>query len=223
MIQTVQWLTGNQAIALNAATPPGTLVSGSAEVFAVDRASGERLNLFPIAPGEPILPIVNAAGSDWDLVAITLESSCIEPAREGPEWAAVFALENWLAKIGSDLALFRNAGDMEPVRRGSLLLTAGQRIAAEQGLEFVHLDSGAGLLAGAPVEPGVTVALVSGICLGSCGESEWTTIAHEIGDGGADALKRTLDLAIAAFLTALRENRACREQDEKQRFTPGRL
>jgi len=164
MTQTAQWLAGNQAIALNAATPPGTLVSGSAEVFAVDRATGERLNLFSIEPGEPILPIVNSVAMDWDLLAITLETSCVEPAGEAPEWAVIFALENWLAKIGSALALFRNAGEVEPVRRGALLLTAGQRIAAEQGLEFVRLDSGAGLLAGAPVEPGVTVALVPGIC-----------------------------------------------------------
>jgi NHLM bacteriocin system ABC transporter ATP-binding protein len=215
MTQTAQWLAGNQAIALNAATPPGTLVSGSAEVFAVDRATGERLNLFSIEPGEPILPIVNSVAMDWDLLAITLETSCVEPAGEAPEWAVIFALENWLAKIGSALALFRNAGEVEPVRRGALLLTAGQRIAAEQGLEFVRLDSGAGLLAGAPVEPGVTVALVPGICLESCGESEWTAIA----DGGADSLKKTLDLAIAVFLTALREDRARREADEKQRFT----
>jgi len=215
MIQSVQWLAGNQTITLNGETPPGTLVSGSAEVFAVDRATGERLNLFSIEPGEPILPIVTGADADWELLAITLENTCVEAAGEATEWAAIFALENWLVKIGSALALFRNAEGVEPVRRGPLLLSAGQRVAAEQGLEFVRLDSGAGLLAGAPLEPGVTVALVPGIYLESRGESEWTVI----GDGDVNSLRKTLDLAIAVFLTALHENRARREEDEKRRFT----
>jgi NHLM bacteriocin system ABC transporter ATP-binding protein len=215
MIQSLQWLAGNQAITLNAETPPGTLVSGAAEVFAVDRATGERLNLFSIEPGEPILPIVTSADADWDLLAITLEPSSVEDAGDAPEWAVIFALENWLAKIGSTLALFRNAEEVQPVRRGALLLTAGQRVAVEQGLEFVRLDSGAGLLSGTPLEPGATVALVPGIYLEACGEAEWTAIA----DGSADCLKNTLDLAIGVFLTALHENQARREEDEKQRFT----
>lgn len=215
MIQSLQCLAGNQAITLNAETSPGTLVSGSAEVFAVERATGERLNLFSIEPGEPILPIVNSADADWDLLAITLETSSVEPAGDAPEWAAIFALENWLAKIGSALALFRNAGEVQPVRSGALLLTAGERVAVEQGLEFVRLDSGAGLLSGARLEPGATVALVPGIYLEACGEAEWTAIA----EGDARCLKITLDLAIGVFLTALHDDRARREEDEKQRFT----
>lgn len=215
MIQTLQWLAGNQAIALNSETRPGTLVSGSAEVFAVDRATGERLNLFSIEPGEPILPIVCPADADWDLLAITIETSSVETDGYAPEWAGIVALENWLAKIGSALALLRNAGDVQPIRRGTVLLTAGERVAVEEGLEFVRLDSGAGLLSGMQMEAGVTLAMVPGIYLEACEEAEWAAIA----DGGAACLKNTLDLAIGVFLIALRENRARREEEEKRRFT----
>ncbi len=210
MIQSLQCLAGNQAITLNAETSPGTLVSGSAEVFAVDRATGERLNLFSIEPGEPILPIVNSADADWDLLAITLETSCMEAAGRAPEWAAIFALENWLAKIGSAYAGCCSTECRKSRERwnlnapnGTLLLTAGTQPALRQSREppkiCPGLDSGAGLPgrrtgSKCPASARAAVALVPGIYLEACGEAEWTAFA----DGGAGALKMTLDLAIAS-------------------------
>ena len=57
MTHPAQWVSGNQAIPLHTGTPPSTLASGSLAVFAVDKETGERLHLFSLEPGNPLLPL----------------------------------------------------------------------------------------------------------------------------------------------------------------------
>ena len=110
MTQRVEWVPGNQPIPLDANTPPAILISGSLAVFAVDRETGERLHLFSVETGEPLLPLACPAGAAWDIVTIPLETSGLQTAVDLREWEQIFALENWLAKIGEALARFRDPG-----------------------------------------------------------------------------------------------------------------
>jgi hypothetical protein len=57
MRQDERWFRGNHAIPIDLNTEPGLLIAGSAEVFVVDKKSGERRHLFSIETGGPILPV----------------------------------------------------------------------------------------------------------------------------------------------------------------------
>src|SRR5215472_2841044 len=106
MIREPRSLSGNQAMTLDAATRPGLLVSGSLAVFAVDRETGERVPLFSLAAGEPVLPIACPPDAPFRVMAISLEPSHIEAADDDPDWKVIFALENWLAKMGEAVSQF---------------------------------------------------------------------------------------------------------------------
>ena len=147
-------ISGNQTIPLDRDVPPRLLLAGSAAVFAVDRETGERLHLFSIEPGEPVLPIACPAGMPWRLVAISLEPCILESADDDPEWKTIFALENWLAKMGEAASHFYPAQIIEPIGAGGLSLTKGQRIGIEEGMLFLRLDAGEGVLAGGRVPAG---------------------------------------------------------------------
>ncbi len=89
MTQRVEWVPGNHPIPLDADTRPVILVSGSLAVFAVDRETGERLHLFSVEPGEPLLPLACPAGAAWDITAIPLETSCLQSAVDLREWEQI--------------------------------------------------------------------------------------------------------------------------------------
>jgi NHLM bacteriocin system ABC transporter ATP-binding protein len=220
-----RWFFGNQNLELNAETRPGLLVSGSVAVFAVDRETGERIYLFSIETGEPVLPIACPPDSPWRIVAVSLETSCVESPGDEPDWAVIFALENWLAKIGEAVSRFCPAGVVQPLEPGSLTLTAGKRIAVGEGLVFVRLETGDGLLAEAPVREGSVVALVPGLWLEAAGEAEWKALDGAPDDtlrGTADVLTATLDLVTPFFIAALREAKQHREEQDRHRFTERR-
>jgi NHLM bacteriocin system ABC transporter ATP-binding protein len=220
-----RWFFGNQTLQLNAETPPGLLVSGSVVVFAVDKETGERLYLFSIEPGEPVLPISCPPDAPWKIVAVSLETSCVESPEGEPDWAVIFALENWLAKIGEAVSRCCPAGEAHSVEPGNLILAPRQRIAVGAGLVFVRLDAGDGLLVGARVQEGSIVALVPGLWLEAAGEAEWKALDGAPGDtlrGTAAVLTATLDLVTLFFVAALREFRQHREEQDRQRFTARR-
>jgi NHLM bacteriocin system ABC transporter ATP-binding protein len=220
-----QWYFGNQTLSLDATTPPGLLISGSVAVFSVDRDTGERLYLFSIESGEPVLPIPCPHDAPWQIVAVSLETSCVEASEGEPEWALIFALENWLAKIAEAISRCCPAGEVDPVAPGNLTLAPGNRIAVEEGLAFVRLEAGDGLLAGAPAPRGSIVALVPGLWLEATGDAEWKVFEGAPDDtlsGTAAILTATLDLVTPCFVAALRAFRLNREEQDRQHFTARR-
>lgn len=220
-----RWFFGNQTLELNTDTPPGLLVSGSVAVFAVDKETGERLYLFLIETGEPVLPISFPPDAPWKIVAVSLETSCVESPEGEPDWAVIFALENWLAKIAQAVSRSCPVGEFHSVAPGNLILAPRKRIAVDQGLAFVRLDAGDGLLAGAPVREGSIVALVPGLWLEAAGEVEWKALEGAPDDtlsGTAAVLTATLDLVTPFFVAALREFRQHREEQDRHRFTARR-
>jgi NHLM bacteriocin system ABC transporter ATP-binding protein len=216
MTQRVEWVPGNQPIPLNANTPPAILISGSLAVFAVDRESGERLHLFSVETGEPLLPLACPAGAAWDIVTIPLETSGLQAAADLREWEQIFALENWLAKIGEALARFREPGEVQWIEAGKTLhLKPGQRVAVEQGLNFIRLKSGDGLLLSKPIAAGATVALTPGLWLEAAGEANWKVLET----GVAAVIANSIDLAVAVFFEVLDDVRLRRQTADRDRFT----
>ncbi len=225
MTREPRWFFGNETLPLDATTPPGLLISGSIAVFAVDKDTGERLYLFSIETGEPVLPIACPQDAPWRIVAVSLEASCVESSQGEPEWVVIFALENWLAKIAEAISRCCPPGRLDPVVPGNLTLAPGNRIAVEEGLAFVRLDAGDGLLAGAPVPEGRVVALVPGLWLEAAGDAGWSVFEGAPDDtlsGIAAILTATLDLVTPAFVAALRTFRINREEQDRQRLTARR-
>ncbi len=215
MTQRVEWVPGNHPIPLDANTRPVILVSGSLAVFAVDRDTGERLHLFSVDTGEPLLPLECPAGAAWDITAIPLETSCLQDAVDLREWEQIFAQENWLAKIGEALGRFVDPGEVLFVEAGKTLhLKPGQRAAVEQGLNFVQLQTGNGLLLSKPVAAGGTVALVPGLWLEAAVESDWKTLET----GEAAMISSTTDLAVSLFFEVLNDVKERRHGAERERF-----
>jgi NHLM bacteriocin system ABC transporter ATP-binding protein len=216
MTQRLEWVPGNHPIPLDANTSPAILVSGSLAVFAVDRETGERLHLFSVEVGEPLLPLACPDGPAWDIFAIPLETSCLQTTDDLREWEQIFAQENWLAKIGEALARFCDAGEAQRAEPGKMLhLMAGQRVAVQQGLNFVHLESGDGLLLHTPVSAGTTVALTPGLWLEAACESDWKTLET----GVPTLITSTIDLAVSVFFEVLDDVKRRRESADRDRFT----
>jgi NHLM bacteriocin system ABC transporter ATP-binding protein len=213
---------GNQAIPLDADAPPRLLLAGSAAVFAVDRETGERVALFSIEPGEPVLPIACPDSTPWTLVAISLEPCVLESAGDEPEWKTIFALENWLAKLGEAASHFYPAQDIRPIASGGLNLTKGQRIGIEEGMVFLRLDSGDGLLAGGRVAAGSVVALVPGLWIEAAAEVQWSALDSAPEDSlraTVAVLTATLDRVTPFLMAALRDFRLRRDREDQDRFT----
>jgi len=221
MREDLRWHSGNQTIAIDADTEPGLLMSGAMEVFVVDQATGERSRLFSIEPGGPILPLSYPRDAGWSVIAVTLESSSISREAIQSEWAGIFASENWLAKIAEGLARFHPVEDAELVTAGGLILAQGQRIAIEEGLGFVRLDSGPASLSGVLSPQGALIALAPGLWLEAVTpEVEWTVLdnaSDEIGDAPG-ILKSTLQVVVPQFLNALREAHQRRDSDAALRL-----
>ncbi len=218
-------LAGNQTLSLDGATQPGMLVSGAMAVFAVDKETGERLHLFSIDPGEPVLPIACPADGSWRLVAVSLEDSCIESPQDEPDWAVIFALENWLAKVAEAVSRFCPSGEIQPVMPGNLTLEKGIRIGIDEGLIFVRLASGDGLLTGVTVPEGSVIALVPGLWIEAVGDAEWRALEGAPDDslrGAAGILMATLALVTPFLVTALREFGVLRAEQDRRRFTARR-
>ncbi len=216
MMQRVEWVPGNHPIPLDIGTQPTILVSGSLAVFAVDRETGERLHLFSVDSGEPLLPLACPAGAAWDITAIPLETSCLQNAIDLREWEQIFAQENWLAKIGEALARFCDHGVVQWVEAGKTIhLKPGQRVAVEQGLNFVQLQSGDGLLLSKPLAAGTTVALTPGLWLEAVVESDWKTLET----GEAAMIASTIDLAVSLLFEVLDDVKNRRHAAERDRFT----
>ena len=216
MTQRVEWVPGNQPIPLDANTPPAILVSGSLAVFAVDRETGERLHLFSVETGEPLLPLACPAGAAWDIVTIPLETSGLQTAVDLREWEQIFAQENWLAKIGEALARFRDPGEVQWIEAGKTLrLKPGQRVAVEQGLNFIRLKSGDGLLLSKRVAAGATVALTPGLWLEAAGEANWKVLET----GVAAVIANSIDLAVSVFFEVLDDVKLRRQTADRDRFS----
>jgi NHLM bacteriocin system ABC transporter ATP-binding protein len=206
---------------LDADVGPRLLVAGSAAVFAVDRETGERIHLFSIEPGEPVLPIACTPNAPWNLTAISLEPCLLESAEDEPEWKSIFALENWLAKMGEAASHFHPAQDVQPITSGAVNLTTGQRIGIEEGMLFVRLDAGDGLLAGGRVPAGCLLALVPGLWIEAAGEARWTAMDSTPEDtlsATVAALAATLDRVTPLLMAALCEFRLRRDQEDQRRF-----
>lgn len=222
MRQIPHWFSGNEIIPLDSATQPGILISGSAVVFAVDKETQQRTHLFSIERGEPVLPVSPPPHAPWRLIVVPLEESCVEFYKDEPEVSGLFAMENWLAKIGAAMSVFSGAKEPEPARPGKVILAPGKSIAVGEGLDFVRLDSGGGLLACAPVKQGSTIALAPGLWL-EAGEAEveWTVLSCAP-DNAAAVLRMTLDLAMHVFLDLLQEAAQRREREESERLATRR-
>jgi hypothetical protein len=215
MTHAAQWFPGNQAIPIGAGTPPATVASGSLAVFAVNRETGERLHLFSLISGDSLLPLAVPPDAAWEIAAVPLETTCLQPTADLREWECIFALENRLAKIGEPLARFRPAAHLQFVEAGRPLnLKTGQRVAVEQGIVFLRLESGAGSLSGVPVQAEATVALIPGLWLEAAGEPEWHASAH----GDAATLAHTLDLAVRCLFDALYDVKKQRQTTDRERF-----
>lgn len=217
-----RWFSGNEIIPLDSGIEPGLLVSGSFVVFAVDTATSQRVHLFSIAPGEPVLPISCPPEAAWRLVAVPLETSCIEFEKDESGAGSAFATEIWLTRIAEAMSTFAKAREIQAVETGKVILAAGKTIAAEEGVRFIRLDAGGGLLAGVPVNEGAELALAPGLWLeagsgGTNAEVEWTVFPAPPAEA-ATILGRTLDIAMQAFLGLLKEASKHREAAERERL-----
>jgi NHLM bacteriocin system ABC transporter ATP-binding protein len=221
MISGSRFVAGNQPIDLDADMRPVALASGSAAVFAVDRKTGERVFLFSLGIGEPLLPLSAGDVDAWSVVAVPLEISCLQAIGDLADGSGVYALENWLAKIGQALALLRPAGPARTVDAGqSLIVPHGKRVTVDDGVAFVRLDLGGAQLSGVALSAGAIVALVPGLWLeadSAGGEAEWKAIAGSPPLLAA-VLRSTLDAASRALFDALDERKHSREKFDRQRF-----
>jgi NHLM bacteriocin system ABC transporter ATP-binding protein len=226
MTQPAQWVGGNRAIRLDDGWPVSTLVSGSVAVFAIDKGTGERLHLFSLEPGDQLLPLNAPADAAWDIAAVPLETSCLQPSGDLREWERIFALENWLTLIGKALARFRPAGDAEVLRSGRTRdMKTGRRLAVETGVAIVRLEAGeelspgapvkpGGLLCGIPVAPGACVVLTPGLWLEATAEAEWKF--PESCD--AATMASAVSMAVCALFESLEEVNQRRETADRARF-----
>ncbi len=215
MMQAAQWIAGNQSIPLNAATQPATLVSGSMAVFAIDQETDERLHLFSLEPGEPLLALDCPRDAAWQIAAYPLEMCSVQPADGLRDWEQVFARESWLSKLAEALARFRpvelaqNAGSPGP-----LSLKPKQRITVPQGLTFVQLEDGDGVLSGAPVTAGQTVVLAPGLWLEAVNEAEWCVLENS----SSALLATTTAILVPALFDALDHVKQTRDSADRERF-----
>jgi NHLM bacteriocin system ABC transporter ATP-binding protein len=227
MQREAQWVPGNHPIAIDSDTPPSILAAGSLAVFAVDRETGERLHLFSVVCGEPLFPLACPAGARWDIRAVPLETSCLQPAADLRKWEEIFALENWLAKIGEALTRFGEPGSaggslgqtQSPEPGRTLNLQPGERVATDSGVTLLHLESGDGRLLGAAtsgtaVTAGATLALVPGIGLEAIGEARWKALET----GLAPMFTHTIDLLVPLLFAALDQAKLRREAVDRARF-----
>jgi NHLM bacteriocin system ABC transporter ATP-binding protein len=215
MTHPAQWFPGNHAIRLDTGSPPSTLVSGCLAVFAIDRDTGERLHLFSLESGDFLLPLAGPASAAWEFAAVPLETSCLQQTDDLREWERVFAFENWLAKMGEALARLRPAGEARFVQTGRALhLKHGERVAVEEGIAFVRLESGEGSLMGTPAAPGGTIVLTPGLWLRAEAEAEWKPLEN----GDSKTLADTIDLTIRILFEALDEIKRRRETADRDRF-----
>ena len=100
--QPSQWVAGNKTLLLDANTPAATIVSGSMAVFAIPRGEepGERIYLFSLAAGNSLWPVSLPEGAaGWGLLCVPLEATCLN----APDRKPLFALEDWLGKLGEAL------------------------------------------------------------------------------------------------------------------------
>lgn len=215
-------IAGNQPISLDSNHQPALLTSGSAVVFAVDRETGERIHLFSLDAGDPVLALAGAGESAWNMVAVPLETGTLQPLGGLRDGAGVFALENWLAKAAESVASLRPAGAAQLVEaEQSPILAHGKRIGVKQGLIFVRLDSGDALFAGVPVRSGAVVALAPGLWLEADtpgGEAEWKTL-EGAGNPAGSVLSFTMDLTVQVLFLALDEVKRRRDEADRQRFS----
>jgi NHLM bacteriocin system ABC transporter ATP-binding protein len=212
---------GNQTLPLDAGTRPGLLTSGSVAVFAVDRETGERVPLFSIVAGEPLLPIACPPDAPWRVIAVSLEPCQVEDFEDEPDWKKIFALENWLAKIGEAVSRFCPAQEVQPISPGPLNLPQGTRIGIDEGLLFVRLDSSEGRLAGAPVSVGSTVALVPGVWMEAVADAAWSALDGAPDDsltGTIALLTATLNHLTPLIVAALRDFRQRHQEESVRRF-----
>jgi NHLM bacteriocin system ABC transporter ATP-binding protein len=217
MIASTYWVPGNRPIVLDSGVPSALVISGTAVVFAVDKASGVRRQLFCVDPGEPLMALAGPPDAGWTIVAVPLESSGLQLGNDTSEWAHVVALENWLAKIGEAFAAVAADGQMQPLphpRR--LTLEKGQRAAIKEGVTFVRIESGCAL-SGARVENDATVALVPGLWLEALDESVLDVLEDPPPDS-PDIIQATLERIVPAFIAALDEAERRREETEWERF-----
>lgn len=222
MIESARWIPGNQPVPLDADAPPALVLSGSAVVFAVDKETGARRPLFCVDPGEPLLPLPCPPEATWTVVAVPLESSGLELGQDTREWAAVMALENWLAKIGEAFGTLRESGAVRLIHAPEkIALGTGERAGIDQGLTFVRIGAGGGLLAGARVAEGTVVALVPGLWLeaagGAQGDGGWEAL-EDPPDEAREILAATVDLMVPVFIEALDEAERRREEADRRRF-----
>ena len=216
------WFSGNEVIPLDTGTQPGALVSGSAVVFAIDNETGQRVHLFSVQPGDPVLPVSCPPESAWQLIVVPLETSCIEFLKDDGQTADSFALENWLSRIAEAMSRFSRAREIQPASPGSVILRRGKSIAAEEGSIFVRLDSGGALLAGGShIDESARIALVPGLWLEATADAE-RTVLPSAPDDAAEILRSTLDLVMPVFLGLLREASHRREQEEHDRLATRR-
>ncbi len=217
MIARTYWLPGNRPLVLDSTVPSAFAISGSAVVFAVDKATGVRRPLFSVDPGEPLLPLPSPPDAVWVIVAVPLESSGLELGQETHEWAGVVALENWLAKIGEAFRAVTGALEMQfllPSQR--LVVEKGQKAAIEEGLTFVRIESGRAL-AGAEVGAGATIALVPGLWIEALEDSELHVLEEPPPDV-PDIINAALKRVVPAFIAALDEAERRREETDRERF-----
>lgn len=215
-------IAGNQPISLDSEFQPALLASGSAVVFAVDRQTGERIHLFSLDAGDPVLALAGPVESAWDVVAVPLEIGTLQPLGGLHQAAGVFALENWLARVGEAVTSLRPAGEAQTVEAGrGLVLAHGNRIVVPQGLVFVRLDSGDGVFAGVPVSSGTVIALAPGLWLEANtpgGEAEWK-ILEVAGASPGLVLEFTTELAVQGLFAALDEVKRSRDEADRERFS----
>jgi ATP-binding cassette subfamily C protein len=222
VIESGRRIPGNQPVPLDANAPPALVLSGSAVVFAVDKETGARRPLFCVDPGEPLLPLPCPPEASWTVVAVPLESSGLELGRDTREWAAVVALENWLAKIGEAFGALRESGAVRLIHPPEkIVLRTGERAGIDQGLTFVRIGAGGGLLAGAPVGEGEAVALVPGLWLEAAGsvqgDGEWDAL-DDPPDNAREILAATVDRMVPVFIEALDQAERRREEADRRRF-----
>ncbi len=217
MTQPSQWVAGNKTLLLDANTPAATIVSGSMAVFAIPRGEepGERIYLFSLAAGNSLWPVSLPEGAaGWELLCVPLEATCLN----APDRKPLFALEDWLGKLGE--ALLRIAprspaeNCLKPEPGRTLELTPGRRVAVDRGLVRLDLLTGSGLLNNTVCCESGSIVLVPGLCLEAATDAKWR--AHE--SAGTEVLKATIRLTTHLLMEALERANEHRAADEQARF-----
>ena len=221
MIDSSRFVAGNQPIVLASDTPPAVLASGSAVVFAIDRETGERIHLFSLEAGEPLLPLPYAESAAWRIVVVPLEMSCLQPIGSLQDAAGIFRFENWLAKMGEALALFRPVGPAQILRATEP--DSGPWKAGRRGR---RIDTGANAVGRRPAD-GRSGARGRhhGACSWFLAGSQYPKRRRRMGDlrrldvGAASALEPTLVVAVQGLFEALDQVKLRREEEDRRRLT----